>query len=169
MVEFHLLTFSTTEFKTCSLDSAASRRIYSSLYSCGANVSLPGSVGCSCSISSTVVVIPFILDVRLVDVPAGVTDEAGHTEILIHLPSAVLALIFLVRRITITTWYLFITITTWYSWALLLLLLLPGIAGHYYYYYYYLVFIYFVTKNSSSCESYLGRVNSVPWWLAHVT
>ena len=35
------------------------------------------------------VVIPFILDVRLVDVPAGVTG------FIIHLPSAVLALIFL--------------------------------------------------------------------------
>ena len=34
-----------------------------------------------------------ILDVRLVDVPAGVTHEEGHTG-LIHLPSAVLALIF---------------------------------------------------------------------------
>ena len=47
------------------------------------------------------VVIPlFILDVRLVDVPAGVTQEAGHTGFLIHLlPSAVLALIFLAGRI----------------------------------------------------------------------
>ena len=44
------------------------------------------------------VVIPFILDVRFVDVPAGVTQEEGHTEFL-HLPSAVLALIFLARRI----------------------------------------------------------------------
>ena len=47
---------------------------------------------------SVCVVIPFILDVRLVDVPAGVTQE-GHTEFLIHLPSAVRALIFLARRI----------------------------------------------------------------------
>ena len=44
------------------------------------------------------VVIPFILDVRLVDVPAVVTQEQGHTGFL-HLPSAVLALIFLARRI----------------------------------------------------------------------
>ena len=36
----------------------------------------------------------FILDVGLVDVPAGVTQEEGHTGFLIHLPSAVLALIF---------------------------------------------------------------------------
>ena len=38
-------------------------------------------------------VIPFILDVRLVEVPAGVTQEEGHTGFL-HLPSAVLALLF---------------------------------------------------------------------------
>ena len=42
-------------------------------------------------------VIPFILDVRLVDVPAGLTQEEGRTGFLIHLPSAVLALIFLAR------------------------------------------------------------------------
>ena len=44
------------------------------------------------------VVIPFILDVRLVDVPAGVIPEEGHTGFL-HLPSAVLASMFLARRI----------------------------------------------------------------------
>ena len=33
------------------------------------------------------------------DAPAGVTQEEGHTEFLIHLPSAVRALIFLSRRI----------------------------------------------------------------------
>ena len=33
------------------------------------------------------------------DVPAGVTQEEGHTRFFIHLPSAVLALIFLERRI----------------------------------------------------------------------
>ena len=44
------------------------------------------------------VVIPFILDVRLVDAPAGVTREEGYTEFL-HLPSAVLALIFIARKI----------------------------------------------------------------------
>ena len=43
------------------------------------------------------VVIPFVLDVRLVDVPAGVTQEEGHTGVF-HLPSAVLALSFLARR-----------------------------------------------------------------------
>ena len=40
------------------------------------------------------VVIPLILDVRFVDVPAGVIQEEGHTGFLIHLPSAVFALIF---------------------------------------------------------------------------
>ena len=40
------------------------------------------------------VVFSFILDVRLVDVLAGVTQEEGHTVFLTHLPSAVLALIF---------------------------------------------------------------------------
>ena len=34
------------------------------------------------------IVIPFILDVRFVDVPAGVTHEEGHTGFLIHLPSS---------------------------------------------------------------------------------
>ena len=43
-------------------------------------------------------VLPFFLEVRLVDVPAGVTQEDGRTGLL-HLPSAVLALIFLARRI----------------------------------------------------------------------
>ena len=35
------------------------------------------------------------------DVPAGVTQEEGHTGFLIHLPSAVRALIFVARRIRI--------------------------------------------------------------------
>ena len=38
------------------------------------------------------VVIPFILDVGLVDVPSGVTQETGHRGLL-HLPCAMLALI----------------------------------------------------------------------------
>ena len=33
------------------------------------------------------------------DVPAGVTQEEGHTRLLIHLPSAVRASFFLARRI----------------------------------------------------------------------
>ena len=44
------------------------------------------------------VIIPFILDVRLVDAPAGITQEEGHTGFL-HLPSAVLALTFITKRI----------------------------------------------------------------------
>ena len=44
------------------------------------------------------VVIPFILDVKFVDVPAGVTQEEGHTGFL-HLLSAVHIFIFLARRI----------------------------------------------------------------------
>ena len=47
-------------------------------------------------------VIPFSLGVRLVDAPAGVTQEAGHTGSL-HLPSsAVLALTFVARRIQLS-------------------------------------------------------------------
>ena len=45
------------------------------------------------------VLFAFILDVRLVDAPAGITQEEGHTGFLIHLPSVVLALPFIVRRI----------------------------------------------------------------------
>ena len=48
-------------------------------------------------VSIVVVVFPFILDVGLLDVPAGVTHVEGHTGFLIHLPSAVLALNFLAR------------------------------------------------------------------------
>ena len=40
------------------------------------------------------VIIPFILDVRLVDVSAGATQEEGYTGLLIHLPSAVVAFVF---------------------------------------------------------------------------
>ena len=48
------------------------------------------------------VIIPFILDVYLVDAPAGVTQEEGRTGFL-HLPSAVLALIFLNRSFPSST------------------------------------------------------------------
>ena len=44
------------------------------------------------------VVIPFILDIRYVEVPAEVAQEEGHTGFP-HLPSAVLALIFIATRI----------------------------------------------------------------------
>ena len=43
------------------------------------------------------VVISLILDVRLVDAPAGVTQEECHTGFL-HLPSAMLVFIFISRR-----------------------------------------------------------------------
>ena len=42
---------------------------------------------------------PFILDIKFVGRPAGVTQEEGHTGFLIRLRSAVRALIFLARRI----------------------------------------------------------------------
>ena len=44
------------------------------------------------------VLFPFILDIKFVNIPAGVTQE-DHTGFLIHLPSAVRALTFLARRI----------------------------------------------------------------------
>ena len=56
------------------------------------------SVCVSVCVCVCVVVIPFILDARLVDVPAKVTTEEGHTGFL-HRPSAVLASFFLARRI----------------------------------------------------------------------
>ena len=49
---------------------------------------------CVCVFSSR----PFWTSSSL-DVPAGVTQEEGHTGFLIHLPSAVRALIFVARRI----------------------------------------------------------------------
>ena len=55
-------------------------------------------VSVQCMYSMCCGVIPFNLDVRLVEAPAGVTQEEGHTGFL-HLPSAVLALIILARRI----------------------------------------------------------------------
>ena len=52
------------------------------------------TVCCVCVFSSH----PFWTSSSL-DVPAGVTQEEGHTGFLIHLPSAVRALIFVARRI----------------------------------------------------------------------
>ena len=51
-----------------------------------------------CCLGRSPCAIPFILDVRLVDAPAGVTQKEQHTGFL-HLPSAVLAPIFIARRI----------------------------------------------------------------------
>ena len=53
-----------------------------------------GKYVCVCVFSSH----PFWTSSSL-DVPAGVTQEEGHTGFLIHLPSAVRALIFVARRI----------------------------------------------------------------------
>ena len=54
----------------------------------------PTAIVCVCVFSSH----PFWTSSSL-DVPAGVTQEEGHTGFLIHLPSAVRALIFVARRI----------------------------------------------------------------------
>ena len=53
--------------------------------------------GCVCVFSSH----PFWTSSSL-DAPAGVTQEEGHTGFLIHLPSAVRALIFVARRIQLS-------------------------------------------------------------------
>ena len=55
-------------------------------------VLMVGQLLCVCVFSSH----PFWTSM---DVPAGVTQEEGHTGFLIHLPSAVRALIFVARRI----------------------------------------------------------------------
>ena len=57
-------------------------------------LSLVTNTLCVCVFSSH----PFWTSSSL-DVPAGVTQEEGHTGFLIHLPSAVRALIFVARRI----------------------------------------------------------------------
>ena len=57
-------------------------------------VQLSSKLQCVCVFSSH----PFWTSSSL-DVPAGVTQEEGHTGFLIHLPSAVRALIFVARRI----------------------------------------------------------------------
>ena len=53
---------------------------------------------CVCVCVCVCIDIPSILDVRLVDIPAGVSQEENHTDFL-HLPSAVPALIFITIRI----------------------------------------------------------------------
>ena len=58
------------------------------------NTLLVQLIPCMCVFSSH----PFWTSSSL-DVPAGVTQEEGHTGFLIHLPSAVRALIFVARRI----------------------------------------------------------------------
>ena len=93
------------------------------------------------------VVIPFILDVRLVEVPAGVTQEEGHIGFLIHLPYAVVALNFLARRNQPS-----LTLVDRESRILctneLIVLHLLGIFLYIYIFTYY----FFVRKNPSSCD-----------------
>ena len=58
-----------------------------------------GTRGVNIIVQSNVrVVISFVLDAGLVDALAEATHEEGHTSFL-HLPSAVLALIFIAKRI----------------------------------------------------------------------
>ena len=64
---------------------------------CIYSVVVPEAVSVALCLCVCVCFIPFILDVRLVDVPAGVTQEEGHTGFF-RLPSAVLAFIFLAKR-----------------------------------------------------------------------
>ena len=85
------------------------------------------------------VVIPFILDVRLVDVPARVTQEEGHAEFL-HLSSAVFALIFLARRIQPFLSLVDRVLDFVYKRVKLIFL------------HYFLGFFFFVRKNLSSCD-----------------
>ena len=54
-------------------------------------------------IVSACVFFPFILDVRLVDISAGVAQKEDHKGLLIRLPSAVLALIYLAIRIQLSS------------------------------------------------------------------
>ena len=67
---------------------------FSSMLSLLDDVALYSNMGVVCVFSSH----PFWTSSSL-DVPAGVTQEEGHTGFLIHLPSAVRALIFVARRI----------------------------------------------------------------------
>ena len=89
------------------------------------------------------VVILFFLDVKLVDAPAGVTHEEGHTGFLIHPPSAVLALIFLARRIQPSLSLVDREVEFLCTHDLIVLHLLGMIL---------FLFHFFVRKNPSSCE-----------------
>ena len=89
------------------------------------------------------VVIPFILDVRLVDTPAGVTQKKGNTGFQ-HFSSAVLALLFHARKIQpfLSPSLVNREVDSVYLRISLIVLHLLGI------------FIYFfiVRKNPSSCD-----------------
>ena len=102
-----------------------------------------GCVVCVC------VAIPFILDVRVVDVPARVTQEEGHTGFLIHLPSAVLALIFLARKVQP-----FLSLIDREAELCVLTIYRSPLVGHLFLFIYLFIyiFIYFVRENPSSCN-----------------
>ena len=74
-----------------ALPSDLARRVYQQIHTLSSSIISDGHV---CVFSSH----PFWTSSSL-DVPAGVTQEEGHTGFLIHLPSAVRALIFVARRI----------------------------------------------------------------------
>ena len=92
--------------------------------------------------------IPFILDIRLVDVPAGITHEEGHTGFL-HLPSAVLALIFLARRILP-----FLSLVDREVKFCVLQINRSPLVGHLFY-----LFICFVRRSPSSCDCIEIRIH----------
>ena len=87
------------------------------------------------------VAILFILGVRLVDAPAGVTQEEGYTGFL-HFPSAMLASIFIARRIQ-PSLSLVDREAGFCVYHELMVLHLLGII---------ILFYFFVRKNPSSCD-----------------
>ena len=97
LVLFHYLLWK------AKLDLSALNEGFDSLY---INVSVSTGFIASCGVMKTpsciiqrsvCVIIPFILDIRLVDAPAGVTQKEGRTGF--RLPSAIPALIVIARRI----------------------------------------------------------------------
>ena len=91
---FYLVTMGWV-FDTSLCDNSINQRVNISSLSL-AEIGINTTQQCVCCVC---VIFPFILDVWLVDVPAGVTQEEGHTGFLIHLPFAVLPFIFIARRI----------------------------------------------------------------------
>ena len=69
-------------------------RVYQQIHTLSSSIIISDGHVCVCVFSSH----PFWTSSSL-DIPAGVTQEEGHTGVLIHLPSAVRALIFVARRI----------------------------------------------------------------------
>ena len=109
--------------------------IHAFIYSC---IYLSMEYVCVC------VDIPLILDVELGDAPAGATQEEGHTGFL-HLLSAVLALVFLARRIQPSLSLVDREVKFLCTHELFVLHLL-GIS------FYFFFFFFFVRKNPSSCN-----------------